>query len=161
MIRRPTPDDVPDLARIHVQAWEETYTGLIPKAEITARDLAYRTALWAKLVDAPALRTAYAPGLGFAQMGPQRDAPLAEMGYPVELYSLYVLREGQGRGLVRQLLAAVVGDTPFTALMVHGNARAERFYKAAGARHLDRREVTEGNLAFTEDAFGWTPPFAF
>lgn len=161
MIRTPTKDDIPDLASIHVQAWDETYRGLLPDAEIDSRSLEYRTALWAKLLDAPELRTVYAPKVGFAQMGPQRDAEFAAQGYDEELYSLYVLTAHQGKGIGRALLSGVAGERPFTALMVAGNARADRFYRASNAEHLDRRTVTEDALTFTEDAFGWMPPFSF
>ncbi|NBD30959.1 MAG: GNAT family N-acetyltransferase [Alphaproteobacteria bacterium] len=158
MIRKPRHEDIADLARIHVQAWRETYRGLIPEAEITRRDIGYRERLWAKLIDAPGLVTRYAPCVGFAQVGPQRDADFADRGYTGELYNLYVLAAHQGTGIGRQLLDAVRPDTAFTALMVSGNDRAGRFYIASGATFLDRREVTEDGMTFMEDAYGWPAP---
>ena len=72
MIRRPNLEDIETLARIHVQAWDETYRGLLPDSEIAARDLTFRRALWPKLITNPDLRIAYAPNVGFAVMGQQR-----------------------------------------------------------------------------------------
>lgn len=161
MIRQPSHDDIPNLARIHVQAWEETYRGLLPDAELARRDLLFRSTLWARLLRKSDLRTAYAPGIGFAQMGPQRDAGFAAQGYTEELYSLYVLSAHHRQGYGRNLLRAVVGTAPFTALKVAAGNPAACFYPATGARHLETRTVTEDGYTFEEDAFGWKPPFTF
>lgn len=72
MIRRPNLEDIETLSRIHVQAWDEAYRGLLPDSEIAARDLTFRRALWPKLITNPDLRIAYAPNVGFAVMGQQR-----------------------------------------------------------------------------------------
>ena len=156
MIRRPNLEDIETLSRIHVQAWDEAYRGLLPDSEIAARDLTFRRALWPKLITNPDLRIAYAPNVGFAVMGQQRDAPLAAQEYHEELSSLYVLKTKQGRGIGRALLAAVARQQAFTALMVSGNQRAGAFYLASGAVLLDQREVTEGDLTFQEDVYGWS-----
>ena len=72
MIRPATVADIPDLARLHVQAWGESYAGLLPAAEIAARDIAARTAQWTSTIAAGTTRIMVLPGLGFAQTGAQR-----------------------------------------------------------------------------------------
>ena len=66
------------------------------------------------------------------------------------------MKTKQGRGIGGALLAAVVDQQAFTALMVSGNHRAGAFYLASGAVLLDQREVTEGDLTFQEDVYGWS-----
>lgn len=160
--RPATLDDVAMLARLHVQAWEETYTGLLPAAEIAARGLDRRVQQWTGAITAARSRIAVVPQLGFAQTGPQRDKALAEQGFTQELYALYLLRSGQRRGLGLALLRAVVrpGDGPMTALVLAGNTPAVRFYQATGARLLDTRAERIGQTDITEYAFGWDDPGA-
>jgi len=80
-IRFATTDDVDELARVHVQAWRETYPGILPEAKIAMRGEAYRQKQWTSQLTAGGTRIAVAPGYGFAQMGPQRAKDLAT-AYP-------------------------------------------------------------------------------
>lgn len=143
------------LARLHVQSWQETYTGLLPDSEIAARDITVRTAQWTRQIASGNSRIAVLPELGFAQMGPQRDADFAAKGFPEELYCLYLLQSGQGSGQGRALVEAVAGERPFTALVMAENDRACGFYRAIGGRVLDRRLDKVGEAEIEEFAFGF------
>ena len=158
--RPATPADVPMLARVHVQCWQETYTGLLPAAEIAARGIEQRRRQWTDQIAAGRSRIAVLPDLGFAQAGPQRDTPLLEQGFPLELYALYLLRAGQGRGLGLALLRAVIrpGDGPMSALVLAGNQPAIRFYEASGARRLETRAEHVGAAPIEEHVYVWDRP---
>ena len=136
-IRFATTDDVAELARVHVQAWRETYPGILPEAEIAMRDEAYRQKQWTSQLKAGGTRIAVAPGYGFAQMGPQRAKDLAT-AYPDELYALYVLDVAKGTGLGLRLLKTVCESHVFTALALEGNERALAFYRKTGANQIGR-----------------------
>lgn len=153
-IRPATPDDAPDLARLHVACWRETYLCLLPEAEISARDEAARLRQWQAEIAEARSRIAILPGRGFAQVGPQRDPALAP-DWPEELYCLYLLRRAHGRGHGRALLAAVRSETATTALVIVGNARADAFYRASGAHLLAERDERIGRTAIRERVFGW------
>lgn len=155
MIHSATPDDIDMLARIHVQAWQETYAGLLPPSEIARRDIATRRAQWQHQIAAGTSRIAVVPDQGFAQMGPQRDAPLQAAGYGDELYALYLLRAGQGRGLGRALFDAVRGDAAFSALVLDGNVRACAFYEAVGGHLHETRAEQVGDVAIMERVYVW------
>lgn len=160
MIRKPTIDDISDLARIHVQAWQETYSGLLPDAEIARFDLPFRERQWAGALVRADTRIAYAPSLGFAQIGPQRDTGLAD-DYPEELYAIYLLDRAKGLGLGRKLLGAVAGKNAFTALVLAGNDRALAFYGRMGGQDLMTRSFEDNGLQGLEHVIGWVPPFDF
>ena len=98
---------------------------------------------------------------GVKWLGPTVPAPEAAQGYTEELWSLYLLRAGQGQGLGRALMAAVAGDQPFTALVLAGNGQAAGFYRHCGAKLLGRRDFDENGFAGSEDILAWNPPFAF
>ncbi len=156
MIRAATPEDAEALARLHVEAWAETYPGLMPEAEIARHDLAYRLDQWPRILASGQGRVVIAPGFGFAMMGPQRYDQFA-VAYPEELYSLYLLRSAQGRGLGRDLFRAVSGAEPFTALVIAGNDRACGFYEAQGGRHLGTFGFEAAGEQLEEHTYGFAP----
>ena len=45
-IRRPTVDDAPDIASIHVSAWQAAYRGIVPDAFLDALSVDQREARW-------------------------------------------------------------------------------------------------------------------
>ncbi|QQA42633.1 GNAT family N-acetyltransferase [Pelagovum pacificum] len=154
MIRDVVPEDAPMLARLHVQCWRETYTGLLPEEEIAARPYEVRRAQWENQIAAGTSRIAVLPDLGFAQAGPQRDGPLST-DWPEELYCLYLLKVGQGLGQGRTLFEAVRGQVPLTALVLDTNEVACRFYERAGGVLLETRPEHIGQVAISERVYGF------
>jgi len=154
-IRPATSADIDDLAALHVAAWRECYPGLLPEEEISRHGIGLRLAQWATQITQGHSRIMLAPGCGFAQMGPQRDAACATLGYAEELYALYVLRAAYGTGLGEALLRAVVGRSPWTALVIEGNRRACRFYERMGGHVLDTRDEWVGTAPIRERVYGW------
>jgi GNAT superfamily N-acetyltransferase len=153
------------IARVHDRCWRATYTGLLPDSVIAASTLADREALWARLLGRPEeCRGAYvavAPDrqiVGCAWGGPE------ESGDPVyrgELLGLYLLEAYQGRGLGRQLVAAVAADllrqghASLLLWALSANHRARRFYEALGGRLLREREIAMRGAPVREVAYGW------
>ncbi len=77
MIRRATAGDAAALGRVHVQAWRESYPGIVPQAVLDAPDAAARAAMWLRVIAAGEdVWLAEGSGgalLGFANAGPQRE----------------------------------------------------------------------------------------
>jgi RimJ/RimL family protein N-acetyltransferase len=125
LIRPGTPDDAEAAARLHVESWAATYTLAGPTLE-QRLDLHRRF---------PASFVAEVDGeiAGFVGVGPSRD-PDAEG----ELYTIYVDPAHWGTGVGRELMRAGedrLRELTFrrVVLWVHpDNARARRFYEAAG-----------------------------
>ena len=154
-MRKPGPEDLPDLLDIHACAWRETYAGLLPEDEIARRTApASRRPGWMALLARDDLRIAHVPGQGFAVHGPQKDAALAAE-YPGELWSIYLLQAAQGRGLGRALLAEVAGTGPFTARVLAANLRARAFYAASGGREIAAAPGLVGSTATEELVIAW------
>lgn len=154
MIRAATPSDADDLARIHVQAWRETYTGHLPEDEIAARTFAVRRTQWQNALAAGHSRIAILPGAGFAQTGPQRDDALRTR-FPQELYAIYMLDRAKGQGNGLALLRAVAPNAPMSALVLADNARAVAFYQRNGAQIIETRDDHIGQTATQEHLMGW------
>jgi len=154
-IRDATPRDARMLARLHVETWAETYRLILPASAFAARPLEARLAQWTGQIARGGSRIALAPGLGFAQMGPQRDPCPEAKPYPDELYCLYVLARAYGTGLGQALLAHVRGAAPFTASVIDANARACGFYDKMGGRLLLTRPDRVADTAITARLYGF------
>lgn len=154
--RIPVLADVDQIASMHVQCWRETYVGLLPDAEIAKRDMAYRRTLWSKMIAAGTSDISLINGVGFAQVGPQRDDTLSTV-YPRELYALYVLQDAYGTGAAQSLLhhALSQGDGGFSTLVLKGNERATAFYRKSGGVFI--KEVVD-TIGYIDLAFGWPVP---
>jgi ribosomal protein S18 acetylase RimI-like enzyme len=150
IVRAATRDDIPGLARVHVQAWLETYTGLVPQEILDSITLESRVAQWERTFDQPhgifvALESDQV--VGFASCGAAQDFLQADG----ELYTLYLLNSHQHRGLGRALWNAVLefGQARKWESMVvwvlESNILAQGFYKHFGCKLVDRRmEIVRG-----------------
>ncbi|MGL6208672.1 MAG: GNAT family N-acetyltransferase [Paracoccaceae bacterium] len=151
----PTPADAEAIARLHVQAWAESYAGLLPAAEIARYDLPRRVAQWRGTLEAGVSRASWVPGAGFASAGVQRDAGLLAAGYPEEVYAIYLLASAQRRRLGWALLRAVVTGQPFSTLVIEGNDQACRFYERSGGRWMATRDDRIGETPIRERVYVW------
>ena len=164
MIRRATAGDAAALGRVHVQAWRESYPGIVPQAVLDAQDEAARAAMWQRVIaageDVWLARDAEGALLGFANAGPQREPEL--LPFPGEIYAIYLLQAAKGRGLGRALMAAAAhgllarGIGAASLWVLDGNAAAQGFYAALGGRVVLRRAFPPpADWDGTETAFAW------
>lgn len=156
--RLATSDDVPALAALHVQAWEETYRGLVPPSEFARRNLAQRLQVWGAVIGANK-PLSYIPNIGFAYVAAQREDDLQDR-YPLELYSFYILRHAHGSGAAQALLKHALGPDhlPFTASVLKGNNRAVRFYAKIGGQVIrETPEILDG-WSLQNILLGWSVP---
>ncbi len=143
-VRRATADDARAMARIHARSWLTAYRGLLPdelianvvanesgRAERWRRRLADATASGGVLV---ATRDDRVVGLAF--WGPSGDEDASPD--TAEVQAIYLDPDAIGHGVGRELFAAVVTDVEshgypaMTLWVLTANARARRFYEAAG-----------------------------
>lgn len=137
-LRLATPADVDALARLHVQAFNETHG---PGPSIAMRGQQWRDAFlsderqWFCLV----VETSEGRLVGFAKGQPYADESHGE--YRGELNKIYLLREYQGRGLGRRLVCAVGREMlsrGIDSMVLFGEARSPSngFYERMGAARL-------------------------
>ena len=164
MIRRATAGDAAALGRVHVQAWRESYPGIVPQPVLDGLDPAERAAMWRRVIavgeDVWLARHADGALLGFANAGPQREP--AVLPFAGEINAIYLLQAAQGRGLGRALMRAAArgllarGLGAASLWVLDGNDAAHGFYAALGGRVVLRRAFPppaewEGH----ETAFAW------
>lgn len=140
LIFPPGPDDADDLGHVHVQAWRQTYEGLLPSAYLERLSEPLHARRWRKrlLRSTPGeidLTAADRSGIvAYVSGGPVRGGIPDE----AEITTLYVLRSAQGQGLGRRLMIAAArafaatGAQSLTLSVLRGNDGARAFYERMG-----------------------------
>ena len=159
-IRVAEMQDAAAIAHVHVQSWRTAYEGIVPKEYLASLNEAERVPLWQDwLARDLSMFVAEIGGevVGFAGGGAIRE-PFDV--YDSELYTLYLLREEQGRGLGKALLGAVAealvekGYKSMLVWVLEQNA-AVGFYKRAGVEYLMSKQIEIGGVQLPESALGW------
>lgn len=138
-------DDCEAVAEVRVSGWRAAYAGLVPQSYLDALDAATDAARRREFLtgggDAAAVTNVVAEDatgvVGWAAYGPYREAGGRVAG-TCELYAIYVRPElvgtGTGRALLTEVLERVsgAGFAEIRLWVLKENARARRFYEAAG-----------------------------
>jgi ribosomal protein S18 acetylase RimI-like enzyme len=179
-IRRAQAGDAAAIAAVHVAAWRETYSGLVPERMLSAFSVAERIRRWHRILTAPdpslesAVFVAVRPEqsvVGFGSCGRQPMADLVADGFAGEFSALYLLAAHQRQGIGRRLMALMAQDLLARELcgaalwVLRDNHPARRFYEMLGARLVSQRvetvdEFISGEGARAQDmlhevAYGW------
>ena len=142
-------EDIEEIARAHVQSWQEAYRGQVPDAFLDSLTVASRVKMWSGVFDTDNMNALVAVEddaiVGFTGFGPSRDDdPELRVG---EVQTIYVLQDWWGRGvgpeLMKQALAhfASTGTNTVRLWALGSNERALAFYGKFGFS-LDGEEKT-------------------
>ena len=135
-VRPAAEADATRLGVVHVQAWHETYPGLVAQEALDALDPIARADRWREWIRHPAnpvvLRLGIDPTeqiVGMIAAGPARDE---DAPTDWELRAINVLRCAHGSGLADALVEDAVGDRPTYLWVLENNPRAHAFYRRLG-----------------------------
>jgi ribosomal protein S18 acetylase RimI-like enzyme len=140
-IRRATAHDAPLLARIHVDAWQAAYRGVVPASHLAnftyeRREAAFRQALAANLEETYLIESDD-QAIGILTLGASRDADL-DTRRTGEIWGIYITprywHQGIGTRLVaeaEQMLQAR-GYRDIVLWVLEDNLNARRFYEKTG-----------------------------
>lgn len=160
MIFAAGPGDAADLARVHVDAWRQTYQGLLPAPYLAAMNPVRHAGRWRhQLTAAPLADVVLAAEGPEGVVGYCAGALVGEA--VAEVSTLYLLKSAQGLGLGGRLLAAcarVLQAREARSLrlwVLDGNVRARGFYEHLGGVADARRPVSGWGGGLTETAYRW------
>ncbi len=168
LIRPARPTDAARLAHIHVTSWRETYSGLMPpevlermtsEAMRQRREQGWLHTLWQE-TDCVQVAELNGQVVGFASGGALRPHTVIPGDYAAELYTLYALKEVQGRGLGRSLFGAAARELHGRgfvglALWVLATNPTRQFYAHLGGRELGQKVEAVPGGELVEVALGW------
>ncbi|MET3949318.1 GNAT family N-acetyltransferase [Arthrobacter sp. UYEF36] len=129
-VRAAVLDDAAGIARVHLQAWRESYAHLLPASSLAGLQQGPREARWRGIITAATsdiwVACAGKEIVGWASAGAGRDdnGPRRR-----ELEGIYVLASQYGSGAGQLLLDAAVGDAGAYLWIAEENPRAFAFYR--------------------------------
>lgn len=162
LIRDGHEADAAAIARVHVDTWRATYTGIIPDSFLDNLSYERSEAFWRDHLSTPAGIVCVAENdesqiVGFATGGQEREGNTQYQG---EVYAIYLLAEYQRQGIGRQLIVAIARQ-----LMEHGiysmliwvlaDNPSRAFYETLGGQPVYDKEITVGGATFVEVAYAW------
>jgi ribosomal protein S18 acetylase RimI-like enzyme len=165
-IRPAVASDASGVARVHVQTWQTAYRGVVPDAYLDSLSVTQREKFWRESIarGTPELLVAEVDSqvVGWASFGPSRD-PGVPRGTG-ELEAIYVLPDywgtGAGRALWLMARSRLIerGFAAATLWVLMDNARAIRFYRAAGfvPEAATEKQLEVGGKSLGEIRFGMT-----
>lgn len=163
VIRPARIEDLPAMARVHVDTWRTSYVGIVPDEHLANLSYERCEARWNEHLGDPrgvcvfVAQAASGQIVGLASGGPPHE-PLA--GYDAQLYVLYVFQAFQGQGYGKRLVAAVARglmNSGYRSLVIWvlKENPARHFYERLGGQVIAEKVVEIGGKALLDVAYGW------
>jgi GNAT superfamily N-acetyltransferase len=165
IVRETTHDDVPAIARVHVDTWRTTYQGIVPDQHLANLSYERRANAWHQILnqaleDGNFTYVAEESGeiVGFANGSKERTGDPVYQG---ELTAIYIRQAYQGKGIGRCLVRAVaqkLAESGIDSMLVWvlADNPACQFYAALGGKPIHKKEIQIGGKPLIETAYGWT-----
>jgi L-amino acid N-acyltransferase YncA len=170
IIREARATDAAGIARVTVDTWRTTYTGMVNQEFLDSLSYEKSTDGWQKaLSDTTSPRFLYVAEdgnskiVGFAGGGPEATGNKTFTG---ELGVIYILKSHQRRGIGRQMAVKVAlslqqrGHNSMIVWVIAANPN-RAFYEALGGQTTGKREKAIGGKSIPEIANGWHDLSAF
>lgn len=157
-------EDYPDLARVHVDVWRSTYTGIVPDEFLQKLSYEQREKMWCSVLKSPRARehiyVARIDGkvVGFTWGGPLRDSKDSTAG---ELFAIYLRQQYQGQGigfsLFKKTVETLLCDGFHSMLLwaLEDNPTC-KFYRSVGGVPCGDKIEEIGGKPLKEISFYWS-----
>jgi ribosomal protein S18 acetylase RimI-like enzyme len=163
-IRQADIADALGIARVQVDTWRTTYTGILPDQVLSNMSYERGQQNWEREMRRQAQGAIFVAedesGLtvGFAACGQERTN---DPEYKGELYAIYVLKQAQGKGIGKQLALASakhLKERNFSSMLVWvlEENPYRRFYESIGGVKVRDREAEFGGKKLRELGYGWS-----
>lgn len=165
-IREASYRDIPAIARVHVDTWRSTYSGIVPDEILAELSYEQREKSWQEVFD-------HAPHLsGFTYLAVEQSGQVVgfvdggqertnDQNYLGELNAIYILKSHQQKGLGRKLVQVAVQRLSqmnihcMLAWVLEENP-ACKFYEALGGQRIQSKKIDMRGYQLLEIAYGWS-----
>lgn len=162
MIRRARVLDAKGIAKVHVDSWMTTYRNIVPDEYLDGLKYEDRERLWNRnLQHSTAFVAENEAGeiIGFADGGKERSGDYP--GVDGEVYSIYILKAYQGRGVGKLLMQAISKELlnrniQSMLVWVLKENQSSGFYENLGGKVIDEKYITIAGKQIPELAYQWT-----
>jgi len=162
-IRKARPADAETIARIYIDAWRDTYPGMLPARLLLSMSQDGQTTRWRNAIAMAAHEAVYVAEtskgrvVALSSLGRARDSAL---GFDAEIYTLYVDPMMTGLGIGRGMLAgafAALSERGHASCVIWSHAKnpARFFYEAMGGKPVAERTMTMMGMPVPEVGYGW------
>ena len=166
LIRKATLDDIPAIARVHVDTYQATYKGIIPDRSLANQSYIKRQSSWERIFDRAldSSKFIYVAEnqtkqiIGFVHGGLEREGNLVYKG---EIYAIYVLPNYQQQGVGRNLWQTAIeklnrmGINSLIVWVLADNSACQ-FYEALKGVKIRTKQIKRGDKTLTAIAYGWS-----
>ncbi len=163
IVRKARPGDAEAVARIYVEAWQDTYPAMLPNRLLLAMTVDGQTKRWRNAIAMAAREYVLVVTdetntiVAMASLGRARDSAFS---FDAEIYTLYVDPMRTGAGIGRAVLKgafAALAERGHSSCIIWAHARnpARFFYEAMGGKLVAERTANMMGIAVPEIAFGW------
>lgn len=164
IIREARSQDSAAIARVHVESWRTTYTGVVPQSYLDQLSVERRADYWQDVIANSERQSVIFVAeddqgqiIGFAIGGPEREG---DPTYSAEIYAIYLFRDAQRGGIGRRLVAAVCEDLKQRGhgsllIWVLADNPSRGFYEALGGQFVREKDIEIGGATLREVAYGW------
>lgn len=161
-IRRAIKDDIPGIAKVHVDSWKTTYKGIFPNEFLGNITYEQREKQWENIFQQEdeyqfrfVAETLNGEIVGFIDGGVERTGTYNCEG---ELYAIYLLQEYQGMKIGQKLFQALLSDcknNDMQSLLVWvvTNNPSKKFYEKFNPEKIDAKFLERLNVE--ETAYCW------
>ncbi|WP_010676680.1 GNAT family N-acetyltransferase [Bacillus timonensis] len=160
-IRKAILCDAKGIAKVHVDSWKTTYSGIVPDEFLQQLSYEAKENMWKKGIPNGHVfvgENEQGEIVGFACGGKERSGSYEN--YHGELYAIYILQEYQRQGLGKRLVVPVVKqllnkNINTMLVFVLEENKSCLFYEGLGACKLDTVEDEIGGKKVKEAVYGW------
>lgn len=161
IIRRATPEDIPQIAKVHVESWKKSFEGIAPQDYLDSlsaekREKPFRENFAREDYENFVAETADKKIVGFADFGTPEYRP----EYERELYAFYLLQEFQRKGIGEKLFQAVarhLAEKGVRTLYLQAIKLSpyRKFYEKNGGKIIGESIYKLGEHDFETVFYGW------
>jgi 3-deoxy-manno-octulosonate cytidylyltransferase (CMP-KDO synthetase) len=161
-IRNASSDDIPGVARVHVESWKRSFKGIAPDDYLNSMSVDRRTEVISKRLADPTYRLLVAEDpddgvVGFIDFG---TPDFENYGYDARVYSFYLLPDFQRRGVGRRLFEKCfsrMSEEGFRSVCLDTLEMSpyRSFYEKNGGRIVAHDSHKLGDKEYATVVYGW------